>query len=405
MRILLINQFFWPDLAATSQLLTDVARGLAESGHDVYVTCGTSGYAEASDGERPEVQIWRSPTFPFKRAKAARLLSYFSFFATAALRGLFSRKFDLVVTLTTPPLLSILGTVIKKVRGSKHFIWEMDVYPDVAVDVGMWNSGSQITRLVGQIADYSRLHSDGTVVLGPCMRDRLIKRGMPEDKLHIAENWADGASIEPLPLRTEENLTILYSGNLGLAHDVDTIRDAMLHVKDDNRFQFIFAGGGASRGELEQRCRSEHADNVEFRDYCRREDLSLSLGQSDIGLVTQKDACAGSVVPSKVYGLLAAGRPLLYIGPRNSTPALIIAEHRCGWQVDVGDTGAVTQLLQLLYAEPSLVREAGQRARQAFLKHYDLPIGVKRFCTIIGAVQPVNAIPVVTSHQQEPVTS
>ncbi len=393
MRILLVNQFFWPDSAATSQLLTDVARELSSTGHDVYVTCGSSGYAEPSDGEPPNVHIWRSPTFPFKRAKAARLLSYLSFFVTAAVRGLLSRKFDLVVTLTTPPLLSVLGTVIKKFRGSRHFIWEMDVYPDVAVDVGMWSADSPLTRLIGQIADYSRLRSDGAVVLGTCMRDRLLKRGMPEEKLHVAENWADGASIEPLPLRADDALTILYSGNLGLAHDVDTIFGAIARLRNDDRFQFIFAGGGASRDDLERRCRAAHAENVEFRDYCRREDLNISLGQADIGLVTQKESCAGSVVPSKIYGLLAAGRPLLYIGPQTSTPARVIAEHRCGWQVDVGDTEAVTQLLEFLHSDPALIRDAGQRARQTFLKLYDLPIGVNRICTIIGAARSAQATP------------
>ncbi len=401
MRILLVNQFFWPDSAATSQLLTDVARELSNSGHDVYVACGSSGYADAGDGERPDVHIWRSPTFPFSRGKAGRLLSYFSFFVTAAVRGLFSPKFDLVVTLTTPPLLSVLGTVIKNVRGSRHFIWEMDVYPDVAVDVGMWNAGSRLTKLVGQIADGSRLQADGLIVLGPCMRDRLLIRGIPEDKLHVAENWADGTAIQPLPLRTENALGIIYSGNLGLAHDVDTIYEAISRLRNDDRFQFVFAGGGSSREELEQRCCGEHITNVDFRDYVPREDLGRSLGESDIGLVTQKEACEGSVVPSKVYGLLAAGRPVLYIGPKTSTPARIIAEHRCGWQVDVGDSNAVTQLLEFLHSDPALVRDAGQRARQAFLKHYDRPVGVNRICTIIGAIEPAIVTPAVLAQEHQ----
>lgn len=389
MRILLANQFFWPDSAATSQLLTDLAQGLADLNHEVHVVCGDVGYSDQDSSPRPDVVIHRSRCLPFGRSKAARLLSYFSFFSTAAAIGISARKFDMVITLTTPPLLSLLGTMLKRLRGTKHYVWEMDIYPDVAVDLGMWEKEGLLAKIVGGVADYSREHADGVIALGPCMRDRLERRGLPGERIHVAENWSDGKSIEPLPLRSRPELKILYSGNLGLAHDSDTIYGAMLALKNDPRFHFIFAGGGAQRKELQEKCESEKIAHATFRPYCERSLLSQSLGDGDLGLVTQKNACSGSVVPSKVYGLMAAGRPLLYIGPRDSTPARIIASFRCGWHVDTGDVDGLVNLLQLLEADPELLRDAGQRGRQAFLQHYDKPLGVARICSIVGAMAPV----------------
>ena len=386
MKILLANQFFWPDSAATSQLLTDLAQGLADLGHEVHVVCGNAGYSDEDSSPQPSVIIHRSPCLPFGRSKVARLFSYFSFFTTAAVIGIASRKFDLVITLTTPPLLSLLGTVLKQLRGTAHYIWEMDIYPDVAVDLGMWKPDGMVTRVVGAVADFSRETADGVIALGPCMRDRLITRGLEESHIHVAENWSDGESIEPLPLRSRKELNILYSGNLGLAHDVETIYGAMLQLKADPRFHFIFAGGGALRKDLQERCERERIAHATFRPYCERALLNQSLGEGDLGLVTQREECFGSVVPSKVYGLMAAGRPLLYIGPRQSTPALIIEQFRCGWHVDVGDVAGLVNLLKLLETDPDLLRDAGQRGRQAFIEYYDKPLGVARVCSIVGAV-------------------
>jgi glycosyltransferase involved in cell wall biosynthesis len=393
MRILLANQFFWPDSAATSQLLTDLAQGLADLGHEVHVVCGNAGYTEVDSSPEPNVSIHRSPCLPFGRSKVARLFSYFSFFATAAVIGVTSRKFDLVITLTTPPLLSVMGTIMKRLRGTRHYIWEMDIYPDVAVDLGMWKPDSAVTRAVGAVADFSRANADGVIALGDCMRDRLMGRGLDGARIHVAQNWSDGDAIEPLPLRGQKEFKILYSGNLGLAHDVDTIYGAMLRLKNDHRFRFIFAGGGALREDLQTLCQREHIDQAAFRPYCERGLLSQSLGEGDLGLVTQRAECSGSVVPSKVYGLMAAGRPLLYIGPRDSTPAHIIQEFHCGWHVDIGDVDGLVNLLQLLESDDELLRDAGQRGRQAFLKHFDKPLGVARVCSILGAAatEPVTA--------------
>lgn len=393
MTVLLLNQFFWPDSAATSQLLTDVACGLADRGHQVHVICTDGGYALKDASGRPPVTVHRVKSVPFVRGALGRILSYASFLLSAALRGALLPRADLVITLTTPPLLSLIGSFLKAFRGSPHFIWEMDVYPDVAVDLNYFKASGVLDRMVGMLADFTRHRADGILALGPCMQRRLIDRGIAAKKIHIAENWADGRLIHPMPAPpTDRALTILYSGNLGLAHDVETIFGAMNTLKHDDRFRFIFAGGGPQRQRLEADCLNAEIINAEFHPYRQRTSLSESLAACHIGLVTQRAACLGSVVPSKLYGLLAAARPVLYIGPASSTAGMLISGSGCGWQLECGDKVGLTNLLLRLAKQPFEIEEAGRRAYAAFTQYYDLPIGVARVCGLVGAsFQPFEA--------------
>ena len=377
-------------MSATSQLLTDLAKGLAERGHEVYAISADTGYNAASADAPPAgIKIHRVRTSRFSRGRVGRVVSYLSFYASAALRALTVPRPDLVLTLTTPPLISLIGTILKTLRGSRHFIWEMDVYPDVAIDLDYFKAGGAIDRVTGTLADYSRRRADGIIALGECMKQRLMGRGIDGARIFVADNWADGTAIQPLPRSGDpEQLVLLYSGNLGLAHDLETLTGAILELNRDPRFRFLFVGSGGRRQELEAIVAAHNLSCVELRPYVERTSLGDSLAAGDIGLVTQRDVCCGSVVPSKVYGLLAAGRPILFIGPRQATPALIIGRFQCGWQIDCGDVQALTQLLLHLAEHPEDVRQAGRNAREALLRHYDLPLGVERIAGILGAGMP-----------------
>jgi colanic acid biosynthesis glycosyl transferase WcaI len=386
MQVLLINQFFWPDTAATGQLLTDVARDIDPDMHAVTVLCGSSAYGTLNPGSPPPVKIVKCGGVAFSRRKIGRVVSYGSFWAGAAMHGIREPKPDLVVTLTTPPLISLLGTFLKTLRGSRHFIWEMDIYPDIAMELNVLKRNSFVTRLVGILADVSRKRADGIIVLGEDMKARLMARGISEDKIAVAENWADGDEIVPGPF-ADGPLIVHYSGTFGLAHELNTIAEAMRQLRDNERFRFVYVGGGARRAQLEEFCKRQRIGNVEFRPYAGRCDLGRSLAEGHVGLVTQMPETAGSVVPSKTYGIMAAGRPILYVGPQNATPSLVLQRHECGWRVEPGDVAGIVRVLQTLEQNRSLVYEAGARARCAFEKYYDRPIGANRILSILGLVE------------------
>ena len=373
MAIVLLNQFFHPASAATGQFLADLAHELAAE-QPTSVICGVSAHAETCS----PVNVVRV------RILKTRLASYLSFLCAAAWHALRMPRQDIVVTMTTPPLLACVGTLVQRWRGSRHYIWEMDVYPDIAAGLGVLGARSAVMRVLAAIADYSRRRADGIIAVGECMKTRLIAHGIDAGKIHVVENWADGERITPGAFPEGTALRVYYSGNLGLAHDVETIRGAMLALRRDAKFEFIFAGGGARRGELERCCREQETGNARFESYCGRGELGDRLAEGHIGLVTQRAETLGSVVPSKTYGIMAAGRPVLFIGPREATPARIIREFRCGWHVECGDVRGVVDLLHFLEGRREEIYEAGGRGRRAFEEHYDRGIGVRRIAGILG---------------------
>ena len=412
MRILLLSQFFGPDSAAVGQFLADAAGGVAEAGHGVWVICGRSDYGEASSEGRTsqesardkakeadqaigcgpggppheggsDVEVVRVGNLAFSHNRAKKLLSYATFYAGATWEALSGPRPDVVLTMTAPPGLAWIGWLLQRVRGCRHVVWEMDVYPDIAVALGMPFPG-----WLGELLDYPRRRADAVIALGNCMKARLVRHRIPEGRIHVAENWADGLKICPLPFPEHPPLRILYSGNLGLAHDLATISGVMGRLANHPGFHFDFAGGGPQRKELDDFCRRRGIGNAFFRPYARLEELGASLAEGHIGLVTQKSATLGAVVPSKVYGLMAAGRPVLYIGPAAATPALLIRRFDCGWHFECGDVEGVVGLLTRLLTHPEDIHEKGARGRKALVEHYDKSAGVAGICRALGLETP-----------------
>ncbi len=383
MRIILLNQFFWPDAVATSQILTDVACPLAED-HEITAICGGSGATIRNSGSvlRPGISVVRTKTFGFTHKKIGRIASYLSYLMGAVWHGLFVQKPDIYVTLTTPPLLPIIGSVLSTLRGARHVFWEMDVYPDIATGVGYFRRNGWIDRLSGAVIDWARRRADVIIVLGEDMKARLRSHGIPANKIQVIENWADGVQIRPLPF-PQGPLVIQYSGNFGLAHEAATITGAIERLQNHPDFKFVFVGGGSRRLPLMDLCRQKGIHNVEFKEYCDRAELGQSLSESHLGLVTQIPATVGSVVPSKIYGIMAAGRPLLYIGPEDATPARHIQRLRCGWHIQTGDVDGLVRLLRQLHENRQLIAEAGARGRTSFEQSYDRPIGVARILQVL----------------------
>jgi glycosyltransferase involved in cell wall biosynthesis len=393
-RIVVISQFFGPDQSSVGQFLADVVNGAAAAGHDVHVICGTTDYAAPEDAavadqretsgnisarSSSRVRVIRVRTAAFSQSKARKLLSYATFYAGALWRALWISKPEVILTLTAPPGLAWIGWLVKRMRGCRHVAWEMDVYPDIAIaldiPVAAWTSG---------LLDFPRRRADAIIALGPCMRTRLLQHRIAEDRVIVAENWADGLAIAPLSFPQPRPLRILYSGNFGLAHDVETIRSAMERFANSPEFLFIFAGGGLARRELIDFCRDHEIGNVSFPGYAPLRDLGTSLADSHVGLVTQKSSTVGAVVPSKMYGLMAAGRPVLFIGPAAATPALLIQRFNCGWHFECGDREGVTSLLMRLLERPEEIREMGQNSRSAFIQNYDKTAGVARIVHALG---------------------
>ncbi len=402
-QLIVISQFYGQDQSAVGQFLADFTCGAAEAGHDVRVICGASDYiaseVAASHTSQPgdsgttgdreclagqgKVDVTYVKTAVFSQSRMRKLLSYATFYAGAVWKALRVPKLDVVVTLTAPPGLAWIGWLLQRLRGCRHVAWEMDLYPDIAISLGIpvagWTQG---------FLDFPRRRADAVIVLGDCMKARLLRHQVPEDRIVVAENWADGNIISPSPFPAHKPLCILYSGNLGLAHDVATIRGVMERLAGQPDLLFVFAGGGLGRRELIAFCQERGILNVSFRSYVRQQDLGASLAECHVGLVTQKQETLGAVVPSKIYGLMAAGRPIFFIGPAAATPGLLIRRFDCGWQFECGDEAGASALLMRLLEHPEEICSKGRNGREAFQENYDKPAGVARVIHALGLETP-----------------
>lgn len=395
MRVLLLNQYYAPDEAATAQLLADVGEGFAAAGDAVTVVCGDRGYADpARRYPRREsiggVDVRRVRGTGFGRGTTiGRLLDYATFTFAAARAAWRAPAPDRVLSLSTPPWIAWLGAWIARRRGAASVFWVMDVYPDVAVELGTLPGGSFRARLLGTFADRALAAADRVVTLDAAMADRL--RARVDRPIEVVSNWADGDAIRPRPrdghpLREAwdwtDRFVVMYSGNLGRAHDFETLLGAMDVLKDDRRILFAFVGDGPRRAEL--RAEIERRGLVaEFRPYQPRASLGDSLTAADVHLITLKDGLVGTVAPSKLYGVLAAGRPVLYVGPAAGETPRLVDEAEIGFSIRCGDAAGLAEAIRAAADGAFDVASAGARARAAFEEAFTKSRGLRRLRAIV----------------------
>ncbi len=385
-RILFINQYYWPDHASTAQHLADLAESLAERGHECHVLTSRNHY-KPGEPKLPAsetyqgVQIHRVPATALGRGGFwIRMTDYLTFYACALVKSLTLPRCDLVVTLTTPPIIGLIGVILARWKGSRHVFWSMDLHPDASLALGKMSRGRPIVRFLEWLAAFVYRQADRVVVLGPYMADRIARKGVPEDRLVTIPVWSRRDEIEPIvrlnnPLRKQlglgDRFVAMYSGNLGLAHSFDEFLGAARMLRDDSRIVFLFVGGGPRMAEVRATAERESLGNMRFMDYVPRDSLKRSLGLADVHLISMRPEMTGIVVPGKLYGVMAAGRPALFVGPDHCETADAIRDAGCGFVVPTGDCQGVAGAIERLASEPSLASRMGECGRLAFLAHYE----------------------------------
>jgi len=396
MRVLAINQFYYPDLAATSQLLTQLCVDLVGVGHEVTVLASQGSYSgsgrlqkeEAADG----VRIRRPWATRLGRDSVARRLADYATFSVSALAtGLAERKPDVVLTLTSPPMIGAAGAALKLLKGVPLVTWVQDVYPDVAVAFGILPRRHPATRVLGAVNRTVHRSAHTVVALSHGMAKLLKAQGAK--RVEVIQNWSDGQVIRPLthaenPMRKEiasdDEFVVMYSGNLGVGHDVATILGAaqrLNHIPTARNVRFVFVGGGARRQEAIQRSRG--LPNVAFLPYQPWSQLSESLSAADLHVASLREGLEGLLVPSKLYGVLAAGRPLAYIGPENCEVTRTLSVHGVGFSVRPGDVDGLAHAIAMRANDPDWCTETGERARRVFTAHFDRPVAVRRWINVL----------------------
>jgi colanic acid biosynthesis glycosyl transferase WcaI len=393
LRILVLNQYFHPDQSATSQLLTELCEDLAEH-HEVYVVTGRPSYnpteTTASRGmvsreNHGRVRVARVWSTSFDRAHLSkRLLNYGTYLLTSCIGALSIGSPDVVVALTDPPPIGLIGALTGRLRRSPFVLVTKDIFPDVAIRMGkLHNRG--VIRLLRRVSATLFENADKVVSIGRDMDRRLAELGVPPAKVETIHDWADGRLIRPLPAPSglrrangwEGKFVVMHSGNVGLSQSLDTVVEAADLLRDRPEILFAVVGEGASKSPLQQEGARRRLDNLVFLPYQPKASLAESLGAADVHLVSLKRGLAGYIVPSKVYGIMAAGKPFIAAVEKGSEPAMIVEEHGCGVLIEPGDPVALADAVVRMAGEP--LEEMGRRGREAFERAYDRPIATAAY--------------------------
>ncbi len=394
-----VNSFFHPDHSATSQILSDVAFHLADRGWKVQVVAGRPSYDGKSRFPNREtirgVGITRVPSlFGKGRGMAARLGRYAGMYLGATWTLLTKvRAGDVVVCKTDPPLLSVPLAMAARLRGAKLVNWLQDLYPEVAIASGVRMPASG-RRVLMALRDRSLASAAMNVAIGHVMARHLRAAGIAPARISILPNFTDDAHIRPLSkpnaLRSEwgldDRFVLGYSGNLGRAHDTQTFVDMASLLAHRSDIMFLFIGGGHQFDAVRDALAERNVCNVRFEGYVPREQLNYSLAVPDAHWLSLKPNMEGLIVPSKVYGIMAAGRPIIAVGDPQGEIAQILHGGQAGFQIAPGDAQGFAQAVLALADDAPRAREMGTNARAMLDADGSRAIVLDRWETMLSRV-------------------
>lgn len=396
MRVVAVNQFYAPDQAATSQMLTDLCEHLAKAGDRVTVITSRGGYLGGEALKAREhirgVDVVRAPATRFGKATmAGRLADYLSFWASSVVETARAEEADVLLVLTTPPMIAAGSALVALAKRTPLVTWVQDVYPEAAVQLGYLGAKSPGALALSTLGRATHHAAARIVALSEGMADRLVAQGAPRERIRVLPNWSDGRLVTPRPRENhpfrikhglEGKIVAMYSGNLGIGHDVATFVKAARRLESTlPELVTLFIGEGARRKEAESL--AEGLGNVRFLPYQPHETLGESLSAADVHLVSLREDLDGLLVPSKLYGALAAGRPVIYLGPATCEVTRVLEKDDLGKALRPGDVDGLARALEDVARNRAAWDDRGARARQIFDERYDRPVSCERFRALL----------------------
>jgi glycosyltransferase involved in cell wall biosynthesis len=406
MHVAFFNRSYFPDQTATGQLLTDLAEDLV-SQHGCRVTVVVGPPLAPLPGRTVEqrgvvrrevtngVEVHRALGTRFAKSRfAGRAANYLTYFLSAAFAGLRLDRPDVVVALTDPPIIGLAAWAAAR-RGRAPFVMAFnDLFPEVTALLPDFHSRT-IDNLLQRVNRFLVRRAAMNIALGQTMRRRLIEsKGAPPERTVVIPSWADTTAISPGEKRNPfseahdlaDHFVVMHSGNLGLSQGLDTIVEAAALLADLPDLRIVFQGDGVTRGDLEAQVRARRLSNVLFLPFASRADLGASFAAADVFVVSLRQGLAGYVVPSKLYGILAAGRCYVAAVEAGCEVAEITRAHECGLLAEPGNARDLADKIRQLHADRELTRRLAANARRAGLG-FDRRQQVARYMHVFDAVR------------------
>jgi colanic acid biosynthesis glycosyl transferase WcaI len=403
--ICFFNRSYWPDQAATGQLLTELAEDLvARHGCAVTVVAGRALNAAANAAGR----IWRpiecearngvtivraNGTLYSPRRFAGRAANYLTYFASASAAAFRVGHPDVVVSLTDPPIVGLAARWAARRANARFVFLCEDIFPEVASLLEDFHHPT-VNRTLDRVNRYLLREADAVVALGERMRARLVdEKGAEPSRVHVIHNWADCEAIVPGPkdnafsreMGLADRFVLMHSGNVGLSQNLDVLIEAADRLRSRDRLAIVIVGEGARREHLEREVDRRGLSNVRFLPYQPKARLHESFAAADAFLVSLKPGIEGYIVPSKLYGILAAGRPFIAAVDPSCEAAEIARTGRCGVPARPGDPADLTEKIALLYDDPASTRQLGANARATALR-FDRKTAIQAYYDLFARV-------------------
>ena len=393
--LLVLNQYYRPGVEATANLLADLCESLAVD-HDVTVVTGrVQGRDDLpSDEVLNGVRVLRAPSTAYDRTKLhLRAVNYVTYLAGSFLRSISRPRPDLVICMTDPPIVGDLGVAIARARRAPLLVISEDVFPEIATELGRLTNPIVIRVLERLVSFYLR-RADAIVAIGDRMRERLIAKGAVPERISVIANWVDTGVITPQPRDNawsrgkslEDCFVVMHSGNVGHAQNLDALIHATTYLRDLDDLVVPVIGFGARHVELRELAARLDADRIRFYEYQPREVLSESLSAANVHYVGLARGLAGYVVPSRLYGILAAGRPVIVAADADSETSRLVNEVGCGVVVAPDRPDLVAAAIRDAHSGALDLDAMGALGREYVVREADRIVALERYRTLIAGL-------------------
>jgi putative colanic acid biosynthesis glycosyltransferase WcaI len=397
--LIFFTQLYYPDITTTAIIMTDLTEDLASYGLNVKVICAQPTYLVKKSCPKDEVHnkvvIRRVWTFLFDKNKIlGRLLNGISCFF-AMLITLFSiEKKAILVFNTNPALLPLLGFIGKKLRNRQYVILVHDLWPELPVHTGMIRKGGLLYKIIDFINIQSFKNANGIIAISDKMKERILyKVPEKEHSIYIIHNWADANRIFPIEkenirlfdgLGLRNKKIIVYSGNLGLYQPLEVMIGAANELKDREDILFLFVGNGGKKVKIQNLAESLELDNIKFLPFQPLDRLSEFLSLADVSLMGIYPENEGVIMPSKLYSLLAIGKPIICVADPESEVAKILEQAKAGIQSSVIDPKELASKILGIIDNQEKAIAMGKNGRKYFLEHFERKIITRQWNSILN---------------------
>lgn len=394
-RLLVLNQYYWPGVEATANLLTELCEGLARDYDVTVVTGNVAGQTRAGRTTRNGVEIIRVASTAYDRARISRrALNYLTYLVSTVLVSLRQRRPDVVLCMTDPPFIGDAARLVARRFGAPLVVISQDVFPEIAVELKRLDNRLAVA-LMRVLVRYYLERADRVVAIGETMQRRLEAKGVDPERIRVISNWGDAQAIEPLPRDNPwarehdlvDRFVVMHFGNVGHAQNLDALVRASTFMRDLEDLVVTIIGTGARHAELVALAERLEADQVRFFPYQPYETRAQPLATADVHVVGLGRGLAGYIVPSRLWGILAAARPVIVAADEESETARVVRRVGCGVVVPPGRPELLARAIRAAHAGEYDLAEMGRRGREFLVAEADRRVAIERYREVLEEVR------------------